>query len=96
MKEPVLSPRSYVIEHDYNEYTYFVVLLTLDAGTYWTIKLSNTQDYMTLDRVFDLPSSDTATFDTPELALEFWKDYCRSTRRSLIDDGTGFRIERST
>lgn len=67
-----LVPRRYKIEHDANQYTYFIQFVW-DLNK-WGIEGPGSGQYLTTNLVYDWPGPDTAIFDTPEQALEWWKE----------------------
>lgn len=69
-----LVPRKFKIEQGYNSYVYFVEhVYELDK---WAVSLGGCPSmYLTKWHLFDYPGHDTAVFDNPEAALEFWKSF---------------------
>lgn len=73
--EAKLSPRLFKIEHDANEYKYFIELVILEQGTKWVIHLGSPGTCLTDRGTFDYPGRNTQIFDTHEEAFEGWKTY---------------------
>ncbi len=70
-----LLPRSYRIEHDANEYAYFICW----HFSKWLIQGPDNRFFMTEQRTFDYFGHDTLKFDTQEEAFDYWKQYVVST-----------------
>lgn len=73
MKEPKLLPRSFKIDHDFNEYTFFVVWR---AGLEkpWAIQCGTAGLFLTAKCDYNYHGHDTLYFATPEEALAWWKE----------------------
>jgi len=80
--EAKLSPRLFKIDHDANEYKYFIELMILEQGTKWVIHLGNLGSCLTDRCTFDYPGHNTQFFDTHEEAFEGWKAYI--AKRNMI------------
>ncbi len=74
MKTPSLLPRKFKIDHDANEYHYFVEWALTPEGVRWTI--TNPDGFcLRANYAWDYQGFDTLFFETPEAALEGWKKY---------------------
>lgn len=79
MKTPSLEPRRYKIDHDANEYTYFVSWQPgSDPTMPWVVEIPGGKGgnmYMTKNCGFDFDGPDTAYFGTADMAFAFWQRY---------------------
>ncbi len=76
-----LVPRKYKIEHDVNDYVYFIEWIIAEHGGKWAISVCGAYAdvYLTNKNALDFLGHDTVLCDTAEEALESWKKYieCR-------------------
>lgn len=70
-----ITPRKYKIEHEVNEYFYYVTWVNLSGPKRWVIELDSSGDFLTESNNWDYLGYTTKTWNSPEEAFKGWKKY---------------------